>query len=229
MRPIGSGLGLVLVILGASHVAAKTITYTATGTVSFATAELAAQFPVGQAASYSFVVDTATPDTDPNPANGIYVNAILFSKGSIGSYDFTTANGNLTVTNGASADSLLTFALATGAAIGSDMLKVLAVGLASNSGVALVNDSIPTSLNLADFNGLNKINPQFVRPDGTFAEVIIPIETLSITDTDAPNNGPAPAPTPSAIPLPGALSLFLTGLSALGMLGWRRSWKQTAA
>lgn len=229
MRLIGSALGFVLVMLGISNVAATTITYTVTGTVSQASPDLAAQFPVGQAASYSFVVDTATPDTDPNPANGVYVGAILFSKGSIGSYDFTTANGNLNITNGPSSDSLLTFALATGAAVGSDLLKVAVVGLVSNSGAALVSDSIPTSLNLADFDGLDKINPQFVRRDGTFAEVIIPIETLSISGSDTPSNGPIPAPTPSEVPLPGALSLFLTGLCALGMLGRRRKWKLTAA
>jgi hypothetical protein len=35
----------------------------------------------------------------PGPFNGSYVNAIVFSKGSIGSYDFSTGAGNLTVTN----------------------------------------------------------------------------------------------------------------------------------
>jgi hypothetical protein len=232
MRLIGSALGLVLVMLNVSNVAATTITYTVTGTVSQASPDIAAQFPVGQAASYSFVVETTTPDSDPNPANGVYVNAIVFSKGSIGTYDFTTANGNLNISNGPSSDSLTTFALATGAAVGSDLLKFAVVGLVSNSGVALVNDSIPTSLNLADFDGLAKINPQFLRPNGTFAEVIIPIETLSILGSDTPDggpvNGPAPVPTPSEVPLPGALSLFLTALCALGTLGRRRRWKLAA-
>lgn len=232
MRLIGSALGLVLVMLNVSNVAATTITYTVTGTVSQASPDIAAQFPVGQAASYSFVVDTATPDSNSNTAIGVYVGAILFSKGSIGAYDFTTANGNLNITNGPSGDSLTTFALATGAAVGSDLLRFAVIGLISNSGVALVNDSIPTSLNLANFDGLKKINPQFLRPNGTFAEVIIPIETLSILGSDTPGggpvNGPAPVPTPSEVPLPGALSLFLTGLCALGTLGRRRRWKLAA-
>lgn len=42
--------------------------------------------PVG-AATISFVVETTTSDSDPNPVNGSYLNAILFSKGSIN--DFT--------------------------------------------------------------------------------------------------------------------------------------------
>jgi hypothetical protein len=70
MRLIGSALGLVLVMLNVSNVAATTITYTVTGTVSQASPDIAAQFPVGQAASYSFVVETTTPDSDPNPVNG---------------------------------------------------------------------------------------------------------------------------------------------------------------
>jgi len=234
MRLIGSALGFVLVMLGISSAAATTITYTVTGTVSQASPDLAAQFPVGQAASYSFTVETTTPDSNPNSGIGSYVNAIVFSKGSIGAYNYTTANGNLNVTNnGPFGDTLITFALATGAAVGSDILKFAVLGLVSPSGAALVNDHIPTSLNLAAFNGLTKINPMFTRPDGTFAEVIIPIETLSISDSDTtgggPANGPAPVPTPSEVPLPGALSLFLTGLCALGMVGWRRRWKPTIA
>ena len=30
-------------------------------------------------------------------------------------------------------------------------------------------------------------------------------------------------------PLPGALPLFVTGLGALGLLGWRRKWKASAS
>src|SRR6476659_6639559 len=202
MRLISSVLGLILVMLGVSHFTANTITYTFTGTVSYASPDLAAQFRVGQAASYSFVVNTAVPDKEANPANGLYVNAILFIKGSIGAYNFTTAEGNLNIFNGPSRDILTTFALATGAAVGSDMLKFAVMGLVSNSGVGIVNDRIPTSLNLADFNGLAKINPQFVRPDGTFQEVIIPIETISITDSDTPSSGPVSGPVSGPAPGP---------------------------
>ena len=36
-------------------------------------------------------------------------------------------------------------------------------------------------------------------------------------------------PSPSQVPLPGALPLFATGLGALGLLGWRRKRKNSAA
>ena len=36
-------------------------------------------------------------------------------------------------------------------------------------------------------------------------------------------------PVPSSVPLPGALPLFATGLSALGLLGWRRKKKKATA
>jgi hypothetical protein len=229
LRFAWGALGVAFLIIGFSSANAATITYTATGTVSQASPDLQGQFPVGQTGSYTLTVNTTTPDSDPSPFNGSYVNAIVFSKGSIGSYDFSTGAGNLTVTNAPVNDSFLTFALATGAAIGSDILRFAIIGLFDNSGVALLSDSIPTSLNLSDFNGLTKINLQFTRPDATFAEVIVPIETLSISVSETPSNGPTPAPTPSEVPLPGALSLFLTGLCALGVLGRRRRWKQAAA
>ena len=37
------------------------------------------------------------------------------------------------------------------------------------------------------------------------------------------------SPTPNPVPLPGALPLFATGLGALGLLGWRRKRKASAA
>ena len=225
---VGSALGAALVVLGLSCADAGIITYTATGTVSQASPDLQGQFPVGQAGSYTLTVDTTIPDSDPSASNGRYVNAILFSKGSIGSYDFSTGAGNLTVTNGPTNDNFLTFALATGAAIGSDILKFAIIGLLDQSGVALVNDSIPTSLNLSDFDGLTKINLQFFRPNGTIAEVIIPIATLSSDGSPAPDVPTPQAPQVPQVPLPGTLSLFLAGLGALGLIGWRKKRKRAA-
>jgi hypothetical protein len=39
----------------------------------------------------------------------------------------------------------------------------------------------------------------------------------------------SPSITPSAVPLPAALPLFVTGLGALGLIGWRRKRKQSLA
>lgn len=219
---VGGGLGAALLLLGLSCAHATIVTFTATGTVSQASPDLQAQFPVGQAASYTFIVDTTTPDSDPNPSNGLYLNAILFSKGSIGSYDFSTGAGSLAVTDAPMNDGFRTFALATGAAIGSDLLRVAVVELLDKSGAAIVSDDIPTSVNLSAFEGLTKMNPRFVRPDGTIAEVIIPITTLSIS-------GPSPVGPPAEVPVPGTLSLFMGGLGALGLLGWRTKRKAVAA
>ena len=49
---------------------------------------------------------------------------------------------------------------------------------------------------------------------------------LDVFSTVTGNTGPVDASTPtSAVPLPGALPLFATGLGALGLLGWRRKRK----
>ncbi len=224
-RLTGIALGVVFVTLGFSRADAAIIQYTATGTVSQASPDIQAQFPVGQTGSYTLTVDTTVPDSDPSPSNGSYVNAILFSTGSIGTYNFATGAGNLTVTHAPTSDSFLSFALATGAAIGSDLLRVAVIGLLDSSGAALVSDSIPTLLNLSDFDGPNKINLQFSRPDGTIAEVIVPVASLSISTIDSPTS--PGVPVQSEIPLPATLPLFAAGLGALSLLGWRR--KRTRA
>ena len=37
------------------------------------------------------------------------------------------------------------------------------------------------------------------------------------------------SPVPNPVPLPGAVSLFATGLGVIGLLGWRRKRRQAAA
>jgi len=57
-------------------------------------------------------------------------------------------------------------------------------------------------------------------PDNTFIEIGLPFAHYDLTGTLEPA---------SATPLPAALPLFATGLGAMGLFGWRRKRKNTAA
>jgi hypothetical protein len=61
---------------------------------------------------------------------------------------------------------------------------------------------------------------------GTFRDnlVLLPVEGGNFIQI-----GSADFTPPVNTPLPAALPLFATGFGALGLLGWRRKWKQVQA
>src|SRR5258707_617613 len=99
MRLAGNALGVALVVFGPSCARADIVTYTATGTVGGVNAALQGQFTTGQAWTYTFTLNTAVLDSDPSPSSGVYLNALISSSGSIGSYHFSTGAGAIQVTN----------------------------------------------------------------------------------------------------------------------------------
>ena len=97
MRLAGSALGVALVVFGPSCARADLVTYTATGQLNGAAVPLQGQFIVGQPFTYTFTLNTATPDSDPSPTHGKYYNGLISSSGSIGSYQFSTGLGDIDI------------------------------------------------------------------------------------------------------------------------------------
>src|SRR5262245_58250108 len=102
MRLTATSLGVALVVFGPSCTRAATVTYTLTGELvgqPTTTPTLQGQFPAGLPWTYTFTLNTATPDSDPSPTHGYYVNGLVSASGSIGSYQFSTGAGNVDVTS----------------------------------------------------------------------------------------------------------------------------------
>jgi len=194
---------------------ASTITYTATGLISGVSPALVAQFSVGQAATYTFTYDTGVVDTDPSATSGFYPNALLSGAGLFGSYSFSTGLGFVAV-NTAPGGGLIFWAnFPTGDPVAS--LIPIFINLVSNdlSGTLFSSDSIPTLLDLSSFPsipGIGQLRLYFGNgnPPGIHA---LYVELTALSET----------------PLPAAFPLFVTGLGALGLIGWRRKRKQAAA
>ena len=69
----------------------------------------------------------------------------------------------------------------------------------------------------------------FIAPTGVELEVVSPIHPLCLgIGTAYPGLDAFSVADANAVPVPAALPLFVTGLGALGLLGWRRKRKQIA-
>ena len=90
-RLAGNALAVALVAFWSSCAGADILTYTATGPVVNASASLQ-QF-LGQPSTFTFTLNTAIPDQDPRPLNGLHLGGLVSSSGSVGSYQFSTGAG----------------------------------------------------------------------------------------------------------------------------------------
>ena len=169
MRLAGSALGVALVVFGPSCARADLVTYTASGLMDGASLPLQGQFIAGQPLSYTFTLNTATPNSDPSPTRGKYYNGVISSSGSIGSYQFSTGLGDIDVNTAfpgpGSTRIILNGLPVTGAAVGGIPLTMIAFDL--EEGAGFTSDAIPTSLNLSAFAGHKKFNLLFTTPAGT--------------------------------------------------------------
>src|SRR5262249_46802937 len=142
---------------GPSCARADIVTYTVSldnsGSTKFESAPgVAGTLFVGPA-TYTFTVNTAIPDADPNPNHGSYPGALISSSGQIGSYRFSTGSGAIDVNlaadqAGTIGQSFTIFAKPTsGADIGANILRVVSLTLEGGT-TALRSDAFPSPIPL---------------------------------------------------------------------------------
>jgi len=117
------------------------------------------QFMVGQPTFLTYVYDTAAPDGDESPTRGTY-HAISSLSGSFGSYAFSSMGGSISVEVPSDSDrhvfqvsvQSIGGAEPIGDAVGVFELTGIFSNLEDSTETAFVDDSLPTDLDLMDFD-----------------------------------------------------------------------------
>jgi MYXO-CTERM domain-containing protein len=199
-----------LVAFAISHPAgAVPLLLSFTGTIESVDPALAAEFSVGESVSGSIRYEPTTPDSEATSLHGRY-EAIERSTFRFGSHTATGSEGTIALSNQNSARPILSLPLedrfdaltrVTGASFGGFAPFGVWLIMQDTSMTAFVSDSLPTELDLADFD--SALVHFFFDPGSQ--GLTATISTISVT--------PAPEPAVGA--------MVLAGLVALG-LGRRR-------
>jgi hypothetical protein len=194
-------LALSLLLALPSPARADIILLSWSGTINSVDPALASVFAVGDAASGSFLIDSATADLNADPAVGFYFDAASTVAFSFDTYSAGADNGTLFVIDGVgtSPDELILTAGFTGDPVAGLASSSFGFDLGDDTQTVFASDAIPLSLDLSDFTG------NFARM--TFSDGIDPhivsavMTTLSYT----------------VVPEPGSAALLVAGLLALGL------------
>jgi hypothetical protein len=217
MRSTALSFALVAALALPLAASAATITVTFSGTVSFVATELDAFFDEGDPVSGSFTIDTAIGDLLPgNPVVGLYPGAASNLAFDFGGY-VASADGpagtQVQVENdamgGAPFDRFIASKTCNNTCTAATLDIWSLVGmtfLVSDSTAAVFSDdSIPLSLDLADFNQ-RAASLEFVDPERTSGPTVSALLT-AVTYT---------------VPEPGTLALLALGAGLLAALRRRR-------
>jgi hypothetical protein len=128
-----------LLLFKASVSTAAPLTHFVTGTVSSVDPDLAGYFTVGDFVTYTFTFDPTAPDSEPDPAFGVY-SSFMSAVGTVGSYSFTASGLTDIFVDDAVFDGIaMEEAVAIGAAldgntlVGAELVNLLGAGTAHAS------------------------------------------------------------------------------------------------
>lgn len=225
---------LLLVFSMAAVVNAALLTWQLTGEVMVVGDELQYMFSIGDNVEYTFTFDTLTPDSNPDPTRGSYVNAISAAQITVGSYSALIENYGINVNNdvGVNSEDSISFHLLsddtifTGDSImGSDGRtyrfdsEPLNGGFRTSSGNMFGSDSLPTSVDaINQRNDYEVFYVSWLRGTSIIYPVGVRVTNLHLTDI-------TPPPPPDPVPEPATMLLLGTGL--VGLAGLRRKSKRS--
>jgi hypothetical protein len=137
-------------LLAAWPAAAVTISVLGSGTVTTVDPALASEFSPGEAVSFSYTFDSLAPDGSGDPQTGSYLATDLAT--TWGDYAATATIATILIENDLPGDGYgVSSEVGVGDAVGLYALDRIQLELDDASGAAFVDDSLPTSLELADF------------------------------------------------------------------------------
>lgn len=192
----------------ASPAAAFPILVSFTGAISQVDANLASAFSDGAPVSGSFEYESTTPDVQPgNPVFANYSEAPSNGSFQFGTYTATGTTGSIQIDLAPVHVFGVVLGSAVGAPVGAFSLTGLQLRLDDSTGTVFPDDSLPTTLDLGDFD---MAAASLVFSDGTTpAFVTADLTTLTFT----------PVPEPAAAAL--LLAASLAGVLALAHPGRR--------
>jgi hypothetical protein len=186
-------------LLAAWPAAAVTISASAAGTITSVDPALSAEFSVGEAVAFSYSFDSLAADFSSDPQTGAY-GAAGFAT-TWGDYSATAANGTILIENDLPGDGYGAGSnVVVGDAVGIFALDRIQLELDDSSASVFSDDSLPLSVDLADFDERRMVL-RFSYA-GTTAFVTASLDALTV-------------------PEPGSAGLFGAALAALAW--FRRS------
>jgi len=200
-RLLGLIYALVLCI-SALSANATTVTYTVSGTVTDGGSIGGVSASVGDLITGEFTYDLATPDSNPDPAFGDYIDPIITPPLKI-----TLPNGSITFEPGllVTVDVFKGINIASGLSDPTSPDSFIDIDFRFFDPIMpLASDALPTTIDLNDFNSTT----------GAFSSFS--------SATDEPVGDPIhfSIDTMTVVPIPSAILLFVSGL--LGVLGLTR-------